>query len=49
MSTKDSIDNEVEIIYNDDKTSVNVAMKKPFLCYGDADTLIQLGLYKVDQ
>lgn len=28
---------------------MNIAMKKPMKCIGDADTLIKLGLYKVSE
>ena len=29
-------------------TMLNIAIKLPFKCFGDADTLMQLGMYKVD-
>jgi len=48
ISTKDSPDNEVEISYGENNTSLNIAMKEPMKRIGDADTLIRLGLYKVD-
>jgi hypothetical protein len=49
VSTKDSPSNEIDLVYSEDNTSVNIAMKEPFKCYGDADTLMQLGMYKVDE
>ena len=48
MSTKDSHDNEVDITYGENLTMLNIAMKKPLSCYGDADTLMMLKMYKVD-
>ena len=49
VSTKDSPDNEVEISFGDCNRSLNIAMKKPMKCIGDADTLMKLRLYKVDR
>lgn len=48
VSTKDSPDNEVDINYEDQMTKLNIAIKMPFKCFGDADTLMQLDMYKVD-
>lgn len=48
VSTKDSPENEVDITYEDQMTFLNIAIKMPFKCFGDADTLMQLGMYKVD-
>ena len=48
-STKDCPDNQVDIIYGDGNRSLNIAMKKPMKCIGDADALMQLGMYKVDE
>jgi hypothetical protein len=49
VSTKDSPDNEVEISFGENNKSLNIAMKKPMKCMGDADTLMKLKLYKVDK
>lgn len=47
VTTKDCPDNEVEISFADSNRSLNIAMKKPMKCIGDADTLMKLGFYKV--
>lgn len=47
VSTKDNPDNEVEISFGENNKSLNIAMKKPMKCMGDADTLMKLKLYKV--
>ncbi|CDW76479.1 transcription factor-like protein dpb-like [Stylonychia lemnae] len=49
VSTKDCPDNEVEISFGEQNKSLNIAMKKPMKCIGDADTLIKLEMYKVSQ
>jgi hypothetical protein len=49
VSTKDCPENEVEISFGDNNRTLNIAMKKPMKCIGDADTLIKLGLYKVTE
>ena len=49
VSTKDSPDNEVEISFGEGNRSLNIAMKKPMKCIGDADTLLKLKLYKLDK
>ena len=49
VATKDCPENEVEISFGDQNKSLNIAMKKPMKCIGDADTLIRLGLYKVSE
>jgi hypothetical protein len=49
VCTKDSPDNEVEITFGENNNSLNIAMKKPLKCIGDADTLMKLKMYKVDK
>jgi hypothetical protein len=49
VATSDSPDNEVDLLYSEDNSSLNISMKKPFDFYGDADTLMKLGLYRVSE
>ena len=42
------IDLQVDITFGEKNQVLNIAMKKPLKCYGDVDTLMQLGMYKVD-
>ncbi len=49
MSTKDSPDNELEFSYGDQNRTLNIAMKKPLKCIGDADTLVKMEMYKVGE
>jgi len=48
VSTKDCPENEVEISFGEQNKSLNIAMKKPMKCIGDADSLVKLDMYKVN-
>jgi hypothetical protein len=49
VSTKDCPDNEVEISFGESNKSLNIAMRKPMKCIGDADTLMKLKMFKVNK
>jgi hypothetical protein len=49
IATKDTADNEVELSYGEKNRTLNISMKKHMKCVGDADVLVNLGLYKVEK
>lgn len=49
VSTKDCPENELEFSYGDQNKTLNIAMKKPLKCIGDADTLVKMELYRVNE
>lgn len=49
IATRDTVDNEVELSYGEKNKTLNISMKKHMKCVGDADVLVNLGLYKVSR
>jgi len=47
LATKDSPENEIDLTYGPQCQTLSIAMKKPFTCIGDVDTLIKLGFSHV--